>query len=145
MSLSGHCMCGAVTLTAVPKAPELHACHCEMCRRWTGTALVEIDVAPENLTARGPVKTFTSSDWAERAWCDRCGSTLWYKLTLPGHEQFSVSAGLFENAGGLTLAKEIYIDCKPDGYAYADAGARKTLTKQEVEAMYASFGEGETG
>ena len=34
--LSGVCVCGAVTVTLVPALPELHACHCDTCRRWTG-------------------------------------------------------------------------------------------------------------
>ena len=139
--LNGACMCGAVTLSAQPAVNELHACHCEMCRRWTGSAFVEVDVMPEDLTVSGPVKTFVSSDWAERSWCDGCGSTLWYKLTLPGHERYSVAAGLFDDAAGLTLTKEIYIDVKPKGYAFA--GGHETRTKAEIEAMFASFGEGQ--
>lgn len=137
VSLSGQCMCGAVSLTAEPDVAELHACHCEMCRRWTGSAFVEVDVKPAGLRVDGPVKRFASSSWAERAWCDSCGSTLWYKVTLPGHERYSVSAGLFDNAGGLHLAKEIYIDSKPDGYAYS--GERQVKTKAEMEALFASF------
>lgn len=140
--LEGQCLCGAVTLRVVPDRDDLHACHCEMCRRWTGTALVEIGVPPEGLTVSGPVKAFTSSDWAERAWCDRCGSTLWYQVTLPGREHYAVSAGLFDNAGGFALAKEIYIDCKPEGYAFA--GAHERLTKAETEAGFAAIAEGES-
>lgn len=140
--MKGRCMCGAVSLEVTPEKRELHACHCEMCRRWTGTAFVEIDVAAPDLSVEGPVKTITSSDWAERAWCDACGSTLWYKVTLPGHERYAVSAGLFDNAGGFALAKEIYIDCKPDGFSFA--GVRHTETKSEVEAKFASFAEGDS-
>lgn len=140
-TLTGQCMCGAVTLEVTPKAPELHACHCETCRRWTGSAFIEIDVAPEHLKVTGPVKARQSSDWAERAWCDECGSILWYHLTVPGREFYAVSAGLFENSGGFELTKEIYIDRKPEGYAFA--GKRTIMTKHEVEALFASFGEGD--
>lgn len=134
-------MCGAVTVEVSPVSPELHACHCEMCRRWTGTALVELDVLARDMQFSGPVKSYTSSSWAERAWCDTCGSTLWYKVTLPERERYAVSAGLFEDAGGFALTKEIFIDSKPGGYAFAGDHTRKT--KREVEAMFASFGEGD--
>ncbi|WP_108260149.1 GFA family protein [Mangrovicoccus ximenensis] len=140
-TLEGRCMCGAVKLTVRPKAPELHACHCSSCRRWTGSAFVEFDVAPQDLAVEGPVKSRVSSNWAERAWCDDCGSVLWYHLTVPGQEYYAVSAGLFPNSGGFELTKEIYIDRKPDGYRFA--GKRKTLTKHEVEALFASSAEGE--
>jgi hypothetical protein len=132
-------MCGAVTVQMQPLHKEVHACHCDMCRRWTGAALLVIEAARGSLTHSGPVKTLRSSDWAERAWCDSCGSALWYKLTIPGHESYNVAAGLFENAGGFTLRKEIYIDRKPGGYAFA--GDHERRTKQEVEATFASYGE----
>ncbi|MCK8463397.1 GFA family protein [Aliiroseovarius sp. S1339] len=140
--MNGHCLCGAVQLSFEPKAPELHACHCDMCRRWAGSAFVEIDVEPGTLEVEGPVKAFASSDWAERAWCDTCGTTLWYHLTLPGHDDFyAISAGLVDDMGGLSMTKEIYIDRKPDGFAFA--GNHVTQTKAEVEAQFASFAEGE--
>lgn len=140
--MKGQCLCGAVQLEFEPKAPEIHACHCEMCRRWSGSAFVEIDAARDTLKHEGPVKTFKSSDWAERAWCDSCGSILWYHLTLPGYDHhYSIAAGLVDDMGGLTMTKEIYIDEKPAGFAYV--GDHETQTKAEVEAQFASFGEGE--
>lgn len=138
--MDGKCMCGAVTVSLTPKHDELHACHCDQCRQWTGSAFVEIDAAQDGLSFEGPVKTFQSSDWAQRAWCDTCGTTLWYHLTLPGTYHYGVSAGLFENAGGFALQKEIYIDRKPAGYAFA--GDHLKQTKSEVEAQRASFAEG---
>ena len=135
--LKGKCLCGAVTVEFEPAKSELGACHCEMCRRWVGSAFVEIDVKPGSLKYDGPVKTFASSDWAERAWCDTCGSTLWYHLTMPGHDFYGMSAGLVDNAGGLTLKREIYIDKKPGGYAFA--GGHKLLTKADFEAQVAAI------
>jgi hypothetical protein len=139
-TMTGHCLCGAVTVAFEPLKDALGACHCEMCRRWTGSAFLEIDVKPDTMTYNGPVKSYASSDWAERAWCDICGSTLWYHLTLPGHDYYSVSAGLVDDAGGLTLTTEIYYDVKPAGYAFA--GTHEMKTKAEIEAGFAAFVEG---
>ncbi len=135
--LDGQCICGAVTVRFEPAKPALGAGHCEMCRRWTGSAFVEIDAKPGSRTFDGPVKVFTAPDWAERVWCDKCGSTPWYHLTLPGHDHYSLSAGLVDNAGGLTLGGEIYIDVKPDGYRFA--GDHKVQTKAEIEVKVAAF------
>jgi hypothetical protein len=141
--LQGQCMCGAVTVTATPARDALGACHCDQCRRWTSSMLVTFQ-AEEGYAALGPVKTFTSSDWAERAFCADCGSALWYRLTLPGdmHGQTQMAAGLFENGAGSPLKLELYVDKKPDGYAFA--GERKQMTKAEVEAMYAPSEEGDS-
>jgi hypothetical protein len=139
--ISGHCLCGAVTVTMVPAKAEVHACHCGQCRRWTGAAFLEIDAAPGTLKADGPVKSFASSDWAERAHCGTCGSPLWYHLTTPGTDFHAVSAGLFDNAAGFPLTKEIYVDRKPEGFAFA--GDHVRMTEAEFVAQLGASAEGE--
>ena len=42
-----------------------------------------------------------------------------------------------DNAGGLTMTKEIYIDRKPEGWAFAGDHPRET--KADVEAKFATF------
>ncbi|NVO55867.1 GFA family protein [Rhodobacteraceae bacterium B1Z28] len=140
--LQGQCMCGAVTVTATPARDSLGACHCDMCRSWTSSMLVTFSAQP-GYAALGPVKTFTSSDWAERAFCSECGSALWYRITLPGemHGQTQMAAGLFENATGNPLQLELFIDKKPEGYAFE--GERRQMTEAEVMAMYAPPEEGD--
>ncbi len=136
--LKGHCLCGAVTVAFRAKDDALGACHCDTCRRWTGSAYLEIDAVPGSLSYDGPVKTYASSDWAERAFCEVCGTTIWYHLTLPSHDDhYSLAAGLVDNAGGLTMTKEIYIDRKPEGWAFAGDHPRET--KADVEAKFATF------
>ena len=136
--MDGRCMCGAVSFTAEPPARELHACHCEMCRHWTGSSFLAVAVPQGALLIRGGehVRRFQSSDWAERAWCDHCGSHLYYRLTADGpfKGQYHLAYGLFDETEGFAFASEIYIDRKPDAFAFA--GARKTMTKDEVEASW---------
>ena len=131
--LTGQCLCGAVRIAVTPAKDELHACHCEMCRRWTGSAFVEVDVRPEDLDVTGPVKTRATSDWAERAWCDDCGSTLWYGTLHDGAKH--LAAGLFENAADAPLKLEFFVDKCPQGYALA--GDHKRLTTDETIALFA--------
>ena len=135
-------MCGAVTVSMTPAQHKTGACHCDMCRRWTSSMLMTIP-ASTGYAALGPVKTYTSSDWAERAFCADCGSALWYRITAPGkmHGQTQVAAGLFDNAGESTLSLELFIDRKPEGYAFA--GTRRQMTEAEVMAAYAPSEEGD--
>lgn len=139
--IDGKCLCGAVTVSIVPANTSLHACHCDMCRAWAGSTFMAVEAKKDSLKVDGPVKVFSSSDWAERAWCDTCGSSLWYKLTVPGHENYGLNSGLFPDAGGTVLDLEYYIDKKPAGYDFAGEHAR--LTRAEVEVMFASIGEGD--
>ena len=107
---SGKCLCGAVRVTVTDPAPHLNACHCSMCRRWTGLAFVTLDVPEGQIEIEGAeaVKAFTSSDWAQRCFCGTCGSTLWYRLTAPGAPtDYYMAAGLLDDLSGLTLANEM--------------------------------------
>ena len=135
-------MCEAVTVSMTPARQALGACHCDMCRRWTSSMLMTITAA-SGYAALGPVKTYVSSEWAERAFCADCGSALWYRITAPGemHGQTQMVAGLFDNAGGNTLGLELYIDKKPKGYAFT--GAQRQMTEAEVMAAFGPSEEGD--
>lgn len=140
--LNGQCMCGAVRVTATPARNAIGACHCDMCRRWTSSMLMSFQAEP-GFAVEGPAKTYVSSDWAERAFCQTCGSALWYRVTAPGpmHGQTQMAAGLFDNAAGADLKLELYIDRKPDGYAFE--GNRRQMTEAEVLAAFAPKNDGD--
>ena len=131
---TGGCLCGCVRLSVGLTSHEFGACHCEMCRRWTGSALLGITVPEANVTWQGAenIARFQSSDWAERATCRKCGSPLFYHVTMEGPmaENLEIPVGLFDDANGLTFTNEIYIDHKPDSYAYS--GDRPRLTRKET-------------
>lgn len=133
---SGGCMCGAVRFTARLDRTTYGTCHCEMCRRWTGSALLAMTVPDANIrwTGLDRIKTIQSSPWARRAWCDACGSSLYYRMTDGPHtDHYEVPIGLFDNADGLVMETEIYIDQKPDAFAFA--GSTKQYTRAETLAL----------
>jgi len=135
---TGGCLCGAVRFNLTDPTERFGACHCEMCRRWTGSALLEFAHPRAAMTLEGEddIATRQTSDWAERAWCAKCGSGLWYRLTYPGApDELQLPIGLLDDPNGMNFDSEIFIDCKPDSYAYA--GTRNTMTRAEVFAKYA--------
>lgn len=129
----GTCLCGAVRVTLSEPVTEADACHCSMCRRiGSGGPMFAIDArARPAVDGMEHVTLYRSSDWAERAFCSRCGTSLWYHLFEPEH--YSVAAGLFDPAG-LKLTKQIFIDDKPDLYDLA--GDTPRHTGAEVIAWY---------
>ena len=136
---AGGCLCGAVRFRAGLIHHSFGACHCEMCRRWTGSALLAISVPTQNVTWDGEdnIACFQSSDWAERANCRVCGSALFYRVTAdgPGAGEMELPVGAFDTPDGLTFDSEIYIDLKPDSYSFA--GDRKRMTRAQT---YEHFG-----
>lgn len=131
---AGHCLCGAVRFVAQDVPESFGACHCEMCRRWTGSALLGVTVPAASVAWEGTehVASYQSSNWAERAWCAKCGSALWFRVTAESaySADIELPIGLFDDADGFRLASEIYIDHKPDSYAFAGEG-RKLMTRQD--------------
>lgn len=137
------CLCGAVRLRLSDMPSGFGACHCEMCRRWTGAAFLAVETPAAGVEiAQGAerIARIQSSDWAERAWCAACGSHLWYRVTLEGHpgaDSYEIPLGLLDDPSGLTFEREIFIDCKLDGFAFAGQDARESLTRAETFALYA--------
>ena len=136
--LSGGCLCGAVSYTITGDKTEIGACHCSMCRRFSGGVFLGLEVRPEEIVFEGHehIGTFTSSDWAERGFCRTCGSSLFYRLTVPGPQQgvYHVAAGTLSDQSGLTLTEQLFIDIKPPGYSFAEQ--THSLTQAEVEALF---------
>ena len=132
---AGRCLCGAVTVVARAAEPHVHACHCAMCRRWTGGPMLAVECGTDvSVEGAEHVRTFRSSDWAERAFCAECGTGLFYRLV--GSGRMMLPAGLFDDAAGFELAGEIFVDEQPGWYAFA--GERSRMTGAEVFALVAS-------
>ncbi len=130
--MNGHCLCGAVSLVS-SRAREIGACHCGYCRRWGGGPLLAVHCGPDVVFAGiEHIAVYASSEWAERAFCKRCGTHLYYRLNATG--EYFVPAGVFESQD-FTLASQIYIDRKPDYYDFANRTS--TMTEAEVIARYA--------
>lgn len=133
----GGCLCGAVRFKARLTGTNFGVCHCPTCRKWTGSALLGITVPEANVEWSGVehIARRKSSDRAERAWCAECGSPLWFRLTDadPGAAALELPVGSFDDANGLTMTNENFIDAKPDSYGFGGKG-RIALTGAEFLA-----------
>ena len=132
--LSGGCLCGAVRFKAKPEADEIGACHCSMCRKWSGGVFlgvtVDADVEFESETALG---VYSASEWGERVFCKTCGSSLIWRAKDGFHT--TIAAGAFDPPADFQLVSEIFIEEKPQGYAFANE--TKQMTGAEVFALFA--------
>ncbi len=128
----GSCLCGAVQITA-HTGTSVGACHCSMCRTWGGGPLLALDCGP-NVRFEGEeaISVFDSSAWAERGFCSRCGTHLFYRLKANG--QYMMPPGLFDSEDGLVLEHQVFIDEKPEYYEFANA--THNMTGAEIFAKY---------
>lgn len=139
MALNGKCLCGAVGYTITKDQKAVGACHCSSCQAWSGGAFIGVQAGADEAELQGAehLTIYASSPWAERAFCSKCGSSMFYRVTAPGPMQgeFHFGAGTLTDWSGLELTEEIFIDRKPAAYAFA--GARKTMTAAEMFALFA--------
>lgn len=129
-------MCGAVSFVARGIKPEVASvCHCEMCQRWSGGPWVAIFVQEIDCADDSALTWFQSSDIAKRAFCGRCGSSLFWRLTAEGKYQgvTSVTLGALDDRSGVNVVKEWFYDRKPDAYDFA--GERECISEAEAMAM----------
>ena len=117
---SGSCLCGAVRYTiSGPMRPVIY-CHCEPCRRTSGhhvaaTACRNGDIA---IKGDGSLTWYRSSPGAERGFCGRCGSNLFYRAKRG--DTVSVMAGSLDVPTGLDAVAHIFVDRKSDYYSFSD-------------------------
>lgn len=127
-SLVGRCMCGAVKINATTNNPDVTACHCDMCRRWSAGPFMEVNC--QNLMFDGDehIGRVRSSEWAERGFCKECGSNLFYHII--DSNDYQVSAGLFDDQTIFRMSLQVFFDFKPDFYEFANR--TQTMTSEEV-------------
>ncbi|MBT4735439.1 MAG: GFA family protein [Candidatus Marinimicrobia bacterium] len=132
---SGGCLCGGVRFHIDSEIAKFTACHCEMCRRWASGPYLATNCG-ENVSFEDEenLGRFKSSDWAERGFCKICGSSLFYFLAPAG--QYLMSVGAFDDQNGLEMKNQVFIDHKPDCYAFTNQ--TKLMTADEVMALITS-------
>ena len=130
--VKGRCLCGAVTVMLSSAKPQVDVCHCTMCRRWSGGPFLGVSGERHQVGGEDALTVFRSSDWAERAFCARCGSNIYFRF-VPG-DHYSFTAGLFDGAGGFRMKEQIFIDEKPDYYGFAEETPK--LTGKQVAEKY---------
>lgn len=79
--MTGGCFCGAIRYEAGSPRSDQTICHCTMCRGTTGAPFVAWFTVPEQelRVTQGTPATFRSSPPAERSFCGRCGTQLFFR------------------------------------------------------------------
>lgn len=96
--LHGRCLCGDLRFSATLPSKWVAHCHCSLCRRAHGAAFVTwIGFAAAGCRIDDPqsrLRWYASSPGAERGFCSRCGSTLFFRSARWPGELHAVVANL---------------------------------------------------
>ena len=118
INLHGRCLCGSVEISTDKATNNVSACHCTMCRRWTGGPLLIVDCG-DKVTVKGEknISIHQTTEFGERAFCTNCGSSLYYHYF--DTNKYFVAAGLFEFED-FNFDRQIFIDEKPSYYSFSN-------------------------
>ncbi|MBL4821757.1 MAG: GFA family protein [Gammaproteobacteria bacterium] len=131
---TGSCLCGLVQIEVENMNPNVGACHCGMCRKWGGAPFMEVNCGSKvSFAGEEHITVFSSSNWADRGFCAKCGSHLFYRLK--SSQEYMVSVGLFGNDDRLVFDNQVFIDEKPSFYSFSNT--TNDMTGAEIFAKFA--------
>jgi len=117
MFASGRCLCGAVTFTVSAPPVRMAQCHCEQCRRSTGTGhIMQAFFNREDVTITGETSVYRSvadsGSERRRYFCPTCGSRLFSdNARRPG--LIAIAAGAFDESGWFKPEAIVYSAQRP--------------------------------
>lgn len=126
--IHGSCLCGGVRFEIARAVGPFELCHCSRCRKASGSAFVAgVGVRSEDfrlldgaeLIRRFEAPLRDSPPAYRTSFCARCGSPV--PDPRPGADWFEVPAGTLDDDPRVRPDRHIYVECKSEWYAIADA------------------------
>ena len=98
--MRGSCLCGGVTFKVDLPFRRANHCHCSRCRKHSGTFGLTQGRVPRSqfqlLSGDELIRVFTPEGGKVKAFCGRCGSSL-FGGDWPGGEEISVRLGSMDD------------------------------------------------
>ena len=95
-AMTGGCQCGRVRYRASIADDDAYLCHCRMCQRATGGVSIAFkNVQLADLTWEREPDRFRSSPFAQRGFCQECGTPLTYERDRA--ERLDLTVGSFDD------------------------------------------------
>ena len=128
---SGGCFCGELRFAATLPSKWVAHCHCTMCQRAHGAPVVTwVGLHADRVRIDDPqarLRWFDSTPGvAQRGFCDRCGTTLFFRSSRWPGELHVVRTGF---DGPVDRAPQVHVnwDTHVDWLAYGDDGLPRKL------------------
>ncbi len=138
--IHGSCLCGAIRFEISELAGPFELCHCNMCRKSSGSAFASgIGVRAEHYTllaGKNLIETFTtklvnSPPAYSRSFCRKCG------CQIPNPDQatgfFEIPAGLLDCDPQIRPDRHIFVDYKSPWFDIGDSLPQ--LKKSEIRKL----------
>jgi hypothetical protein len=118
--LHGGCLCRQIRYVALGQPVAVSLCHCENCRRNTGSAYSVNAIFPEAaVTVSGELAVFEdrgdSGHPVQRYFCSRCGTPI-RSAAHATRGLFALKAGTLDEPERITPTSEVYCDREVTGW-----------------------------
>ena len=131
--MRGTCLCRDVRFVAKGDIKRVSACYCGQCRKQNGGGpFYGVELQGELIVEDdSSLSWFASSKRAQRGFCQRCGSSLFWKAN-GDPSLFDVSFGALDDTEQLSLDAHIFVDHCPSYLIIPNTAPH--LTEQEALA-----------
>jgi hypothetical protein len=136
---TGHCLCGTIRFETDAQPLSTNFCHCESCRRHTGSAVAAfVSFRKEKVRWSGAERTgYRSSPAVVRSFCARCGSPLTYEHDR-SPDEIDLYLGAFDEPGAFPAGKHIHVGERVAWFDTVDQTPRHLKGSDGSEAPVAS-------
>jgi hypothetical protein len=121
--LTGHCLCGSVRYEISGEPLALLYCHCEECRRATGSSLNTSILVRRGdfrvVSGEDAISFYESSPGNRRHFCSTCGSPVFKHFPKPPNF-VTVRAGTLDSDPGIRPSGHIWVSEKAPWYEITD-------------------------
>ena len=121
----GSCLCGGVRFEITAPFRRANYCHCSRCRKHSGSnALAQGRMPREGfrlLAGSELIEVFRPSEGMVKAFCRRCGSSL-FGGTWPEGPEVSVRLGVLDDDPGLRPQYHSFVDSRAPWEQICDDG-----------------------
>ena len=145
LPMTGGCLCGAVRYEATELPSNVIYCHCQMCQRWSGSAMVVAARFPREAVTftQGQPNFYKSSEIAERGCCTNCGTSIVFRYV--GLDRIHICVGTLDHPEDAPPKQHLRIESKVPWLHIDDDLPRfrseEGTSTQEAKAAIAQDGE----
>lgn len=122
--ITGGCLCGGVRLRVTGRLGPAALCHCSQCRKANGSAFAcNASVRSsylEFVSGRDLIREFESSPGKLRAFCSRCGSPIYSRVSADP-ESFRLRLGVLDGDPGRRPLLHVFVGSKAAWFEITDS------------------------
>jgi hypothetical protein len=122
--LTGRCLCEGVRYELTGPLAPLGYCHCKQCQRASGSAFAASSTVARSdlrfVAGEELLREFESSPGRFRAFCSRCGSPV-YKRVTEQPDSVRIRLGLLDGDPQLRARVHVFVAAKAPWYEITDS------------------------